>query len=60
MTSGKEDSPELTRMLTLINSIVLTHECRIVDIDLEQRIINIEGPEEAKIQCAMAIERILA
>ena len=59
MTSGKEDSPELTRMLSLINSVVLTHECRIIDIDLEKRTINIEGPEDAKVQCAMAIEKIL-
>jgi len=59
MNSGKEDNPELTRVLTLINSVVLTHECRIIDIDLERRIINIEGPEAAKVQCAMAIEKIL-
>lgn len=48
-----------SQLLTLINSIVLNHGCRIIDIDIEKRIINIEGPEDAKVRCAMAIGKVL-
>ena len=48
-----------SQVLTLIKDIVANNGCRIVDIDLENQIINIEGPEDAKIQCAVDIGRIL-
>lgn len=48
-----------SQLLTLITSIVEQHGCRIIDIDLADQIINIEGPEDAKVQCAMAIGKIL-
>jgi hypothetical protein len=48
-----------SQVLTLIKDIAADNGCRIVDIDLENQIINIEGPEDAKIQCAVDIGKIL-
>ena len=48
-----------SQVLTLIKDIVANHGCRIVDIDLENQVINIEGPEDAKMQCAVDIDRIM-
>jgi len=53
----KEMKPE--QLLTLIANAVSQHGCRIVDIDLEQRIINIDGPDAARSNCARALAEIL-
>ena len=47
------------QILTAIHHIVSERGCRVIDIDLENQIINIEGPEDAKLECALAIEAIL-
>ena len=47
------------QILTLIHHIASDHGCRVIEIDLDNQIINIEGPEDAKLKCAMAIEAAL-
>ena len=46
-------------MLTLITNIVEKHGCKLVDFNLENKIINIEGPEEAQVACALALQDLL-
>lgn len=50
---------EADKLLTIITHTVEKHGCRIVDIDLENHLINIEGPEQAQEQCAIALGEIL-
>jgi hypothetical protein len=50
---------DAAQMLTIVTNIVEKNGCRLVDFDPENRTINIEGPEEAKIQCAIDLEEIL-
>ena len=39
--------------------IVTNYNCRTVMIDYENKLINIEGPEEAQIDCAIAVEEFM-
>ncbi len=52
---------ELTeaQLLTVVQNVVEKYGCRIVDIDLDQKMINLEGPDDAKADCARAIVEIL-
>lgn len=54
MAELKED-----QLLTIVTQVVERHGCRIVEIDLERHILNIEGPEESQLNCAQALEEIL-
>jgi hypothetical protein len=54
MTEIKEE-----HLLTIVNQVVTQHGCRIVEIDLERHILNIEGPEENQVNCAQALEQVL-
>ena len=52
---------ELTdeQVLTIVTNVVEQHGCKLIDVDLENHILNIEGPEEARAECAMALGQIL-
>lgn len=45
--------------LTLITNIAQAHGCKLIDVDLEKHHIRLEGPEENKIACAIALEEAL-
>ena len=47
------------QMLTVVQNVVEKYGCKISDFDLEKKIINLEGPEDAKADCARAIVEIL-
>jgi len=53
------DAMEEAQLLTIVTHIVEQHGCRLVDFDPDNQIINVEGPEEAKTQCAMALASVL-
>jgi chitinase len=44
-----------TAFLNLLKMTVENHGCSIVDLDLERRIINLDGPDEVVDACARAI-----
>ena len=48
-----------SQMLTIVANIIEKNGCRLVDFDAENQTINIEGPEEAKVQCAIELEEVL-
>jgi len=52
---------ELTeaQLLTIVKNIVDQHGCRIADIDLENHILDIDGPPEARAECALALQAVL-
>lgn len=52
---------ELTdaQLLTIVKNIVDQHGCQLVDIDLENHILNIDGPPEARAECALALQDVL-
>jgi hypothetical protein len=47
------------QVLTIVKNVVDKYGCRIVDVDLDQKTINLEGPEDAKADCARAILDVL-
>jgi hypothetical protein len=47
-----------TAFLNLLKMTVENYGCSIVDLDLERRIINLDGPDEAVGACARAIAEL--
>ncbi|MDP4856578.1 MAG: hypothetical protein NWR42_04155 [Desulfobacterales bacterium] len=47
------------QLLTVVQNVVEKHGCKIVDFDFDKKIINLEGSEDAKADCARAIAEIL-
>ena len=47
------------QMITIVKNVVEQHGCKLVDIDLDNHILNIDGPEEAQAACAMALADVL-
>lgn len=47
------------QILTIVTNIVEKHGCKLVEFDPENRIINLEGPDDAKVECAIALEEVL-
>jgi ribosome maturation factor RimP len=48
------------QILTLVTAVVEKHGCKLIDVDLENHIINLEGSDDAKVKCAIALEEVLA
>ena len=48
-----------TQFFSLASTIASQHGCRLVDIDVDKRIINITGPSELEYACAVELEEIL-
>jgi len=47
------------QLLTIIKNVVEQHGCKLVEVDFENQVINLEGSEEAKGRCARALADIL-
>ncbi len=45
--------------INTISLIASRHGCRIVDIDLAKRIINLDGPSESEMACILELEEVL-
>ena len=48
-----------TVMINMLKMAVEQKGCRLTDVDFERQIVKFEGPDEAKMDCALAIEKIL-
>jgi hypothetical protein len=48
-----------TTFLNLLNMTVENHGCTIVDLDLENHIVNLDGPDGAVDECARAIAELV-
>ena len=54
----KGDTMDETAFLNLLKMTVENHGCSIVDLDIDRRIINLDGPDEAVGACARAIAEL--
>lgn len=52
---------ELTtsQFLTFVLEVVEQNGCQLADIDFDKKVIRLEGAEEDKIECAIALQKIL-
>jgi len=48
-----------TQFFSLVSTIASQHGCRLLDIDVDKRIINIAGPPESESACAIELDEIL-
>ena len=51
----RENTPDLDIIIKTIEQ----HGCKLVDIDLDNHVLNIEGPEAAQVECALALDKLL-
>jgi hypothetical protein len=47
------------QLLTIVKNVVEQNRCRLIEIDFDNHILNIEGSEEAQARCALALEDVL-
>jgi hypothetical protein len=47
------------QLLTVVQNLVEKHGCKLANIDFENASINIEGPDDAKANCARALIEVL-
>ena len=40
------------QILTIVKNTVEQHGCKLVEIDLENKVLNLAGPESSKVKCA--------
>lgn len=62
MAASSEGSGLAMDELHLMNLITLTaanHGCRILDIDLQNQFVNLDGPEDKLAECAQAIAELV-
>ncbi len=48
-----------TQFFSLVSTIASKHACRLVDIDVDKRMVNIAGPSESEYACAVELDEIL-
>ena len=48
-----------TIFLNMVKTTVEKHGCTIVEVDLDNRVINLDGPDESVAECARAIATLV-
>ena len=48
-----------TVFINMIKTTVEKHGCTIVDIDIENHVLNLDGPDESVADCARAIAELV-
>ena len=48
-----------TLFLNLVKNTAEKHGCTLVDVDLENHVINLDGPDDAVGECARAISELV-
>jgi hypothetical protein len=48
-----------TLFLNILKTTVENHGCTIVDVDLENHVINLDGPDDKVAACALAISKLI-
>ena len=48
-----------TLFLNILKTPVENHGCAIVDVDLVNHVINLDGPDDAVNACALAISKLI-
>ncbi len=48
-----------TVFLNMLALVVDKHGCRLVEVDLDNQMIKFDGPEDKKVECALAIQTLL-
>lgn len=57
MNTGNDNTDG--NFVSMVAHIVEKHGCKIVDIDLENKVLNLDGPDEAVAACARALAEML-
>lgn len=58
LLEGKDDTMDDTIFLNVLKTTVENHGCTIIDVDLENHIVNLDGPDDAVAACALAISEL--
>lgn len=58
LLEGKDDTMDDTIFLNVLKTTVENHGCTIIDVDLENHIVNLDGPDDSVAACALAISEL--
>jgi len=47
------------QMITIVKNVIEQHGCKLIEIDFENHVFNIEGPDDAQAACALALDDVL-
>lgn len=47
------------QFIQMVNIIAQKHKCNIVEVDLENKILILDGPDDAQVACAIELEDLL-
>jgi phage tail tube protein FII len=47
------------QLLTIVKNVVEQNGCQLVEIDFENHVLNIDGPEDKQAACALALQDVL-
>jgi ribosome maturation factor RimP len=45
-------------IISMVSSIVEEHGCKIIDVDFENKVLNLDGPDDAVADCARALAEL--
>ena len=48
-----------TLFMNMIKTAVEKHGCRIIDVDFENHVLNLDGPDESVAACSRAIAELI-
>ncbi len=48
-----------TIFLNMLALVTHRHGCKLVEVDLDKQVIKFEGPDDKKVECALAIQTLL-
>jgi hypothetical protein len=48
-----------TVFINMVKTTVEKHGCKIIDVDLENHVLNLDGPDESVAACAQAIAKLV-
>lgn len=47
------------QMITIVKNVIEQHGCKLIEIDFENHVLNIEGSDDAQAACALALDDVL-
>lgn len=59
LRKGKRNDMDDTLFLNILKTTAENHGCTIADVDLENHVINLDGPDDAVATCALAISKLV-
>ena len=55
---NSENNNTNENFVSMVSHIVAEHGCKIIDVDFENNVLNLDGPDDAVAECAQALAEL--